>query len=86
MLWRDGVFRYRGPQNRLLNLSIVCSAGPCYFFTQVELGRGGRRSVLPSQVQCGVSETRISDCRGSGVLRSPRHKFFRSRECVRPAK
>lgn len=85
MLWRDGVFHYKRPYSGTLNLSIVGSAGPCYFFCQVGPGVW-RKSCFRLKSRCGVNETRVSDCRGSGVFRSPRHKFSRSRECVRPAK
>jgi hypothetical protein len=49
MLWRDGVFHYRGPQNRPLNLSIVCSAGPCYFSAKSSWEGRTKGFVLPSQ-------------------------------------
>ena len=57
-----------------MNLSIVCSAGPCYFFRQSSQGMGCTRAF--GFFSREVVETRVTDCRGSGVSRSPRHKFL----------
>jgi hypothetical protein len=85
VLWGDGVLRLKRPYCRPLNLSIVCLAGPCYFSAKSSQ-KYGCKPLLRAQVQCGVSETCVSDCRGSGVIPLPKTQFSRSRECVRPAR
>src|ERR1700738_4846660 len=56
------------------------------FFRQVELGRAGEGPCFPLKSSAGLVRPASQIVEGRAFLRSPRHKFFRSRECVRRAK